>query len=91
MRSVTEGEGNLLDHSLVMYGSGLGDGNRHNHDNLPIALFGRAGGRVAPGRHVRYQSETPLANFYLSAMHMHGSQVESFGDSKGQLEHLQRS
>lgn len=91
MRSVTEGEGNLLDHSLVMYGSGLGDGNRHNHDNLPIALFGRAGGRVAPGRHVRYDSETPLANFYLSAMHMHGSQVESFGDSKGQLEHLQRS
>ncbi len=89
LQSITEGSGTLLDQSLIVYGSGIGDGNRHNHDDLPIVTFGRAGGKVAPGRHIRYPKETPLANLYLSTLDMAGASVESFGDSQGRLDHLQ--
>lgn len=91
MQSIKEGDGSLLDRSLIVYGSGLGDGNRHNHDDLPIVTFGRAAGKVKPGRHIVYPAETPLANLYLSALDFAGMPAESFGDSKGRLEHLQGS
>jgi hypothetical protein len=65
LRAVREGENTLLGQSLVVYGSGISDGDRHNHDNLPILLAGRAGG-VRPGRHVCYPAGTPLTNLYLA-------------------------
>jgi hypothetical protein len=83
-----EGEGTLLDHCMLMYGSGIGDGNRHNHDNLPIVLLGRGGGSVQPGRHLAYPRETPLTNLYRSMLERVGAPVDQFGDSTGVLEEL---
>lgn len=86
LRDTTDGEGSLLDHSLVMYGSGIGDGNRHNHDRLPILLAGRGGGRARHGRHVAYPRNTPLANLYVSMLQAAGVDVPSFGDSTGVID-----
>ncbi|MHB8900860.1 MAG: DUF1552 domain-containing protein [Thermoguttaceae bacterium] len=88
LAAVPDGDGTLLDHSLLMYGSGLADGNRHDHDNLPILLAGGACGTVRPGRHVRYTKETPLANLYLGMLHRIGGQARSFSDSTGPLDQL---
>jgi hypothetical protein len=85
MKSIREGEGTLLDHSMVVYGSGIGDGNRHNHDDLPILLAGRGCGTLAPGRHVRYPNETPLNNLWLALLDRMGVEVDSLGDSTGRL------
>lgn len=76
----------LLDESLVVYGSGIGDGNRHNHDQLPIVTFGKAGGAVRPGRHLSFPRETPLTNLYLQMLHLAGVSTEQFGDSTGALD-----
>jgi len=86
--SVPEGEGTLLDNCMLMYGSGLGDGNRHNHDNLPIALFGSGGGTIATGRHIKYKRDTPLTNLYVSMLDRVGASVETFSDSTGPLDKL---
>ncbi len=83
-----EGEGTLLDNCMVMYGSGIGDGNRHNHDNLPIVLLGRAGGAIQPGRHLEYPRDTPLTNLYRSMLQRVGAGVDQFGDSTGTLDDL---
>ncbi len=88
MKQVREGEGTLLDHSLVMIGSGIGDGNRHNHDDLPIVLAGRGGGVVTPGRHVVYPRWTRLNDLYLSMLAAAGAPTSSLGDSTGLLERL---
>ncbi|MFO0818970.1 MAG: DUF1552 domain-containing protein [Pirellulales bacterium] len=85
MRAVSEGEGTLLDHSLVLYGSGLSDGNRHRHDDLPILLAGRGGGTVTPGRHLMAPGETPLNNLFLSLLDRVGAETEQLGDSSGRL------
>jgi hypothetical protein len=85
MNAVKEGEGTLLDNSMVMFGSGISDGNRHNHDNLPILLAGRGGGSLAPGRHVRYPKNTPLCNLYVSMLDRMGVKADRFGDSSGPL------
>jgi hypothetical protein len=85
LRSIREGEQTLLDRSLFVYGSGLGDGNRHNHNNLPILLVGRAGGTIQSGRHVKLESQTPLNNLYLSLLDRMGTPVDSLGDSTGRL------
>jgi hypothetical protein len=85
LKSVKEGEGTLLDNSMVVFGSGIGDGNRHNHDELPVLLAGRGGGTLRPGRHVRYPRWTPLNNLYLSMLERVGVARTSFGDSKGKL------
>ena len=71
-----------------MYGSGLGDGNRHNHDNLPILLAGGGAGTIQPGRHLRYTKETPLTNLYLGLLDRMGVRAERFSDSTGKLEGL---
>jgi hypothetical protein len=76
-------------HSLIVYGSSISDGNRHNHDDLPIALFGRGGGSVLTGRHVRYAQETPMCNLFLSLLQKSGAPVERFGDSTGPLRYLE--
>jgi hypothetical protein len=83
-----EGEGRLLDHCLVAYGSGLSDGDAHDHHDLPLVLAGRAGGAVRPGRHVRYPERTPMANLFLSMLDMAGAPADRFGDSSGRLEGL---
>jgi hypothetical protein len=86
LQSISEGERSLLDNSMILYGSGLGDGNAHNHDNLPILLAGRGGGSIATGRHIRYEKETPLNNLYLSMLDRIESSVEVLGDSTGRVD-----
>ena len=74
---------------MLVYGSGIGDGNRHNHDELPILLLGKGGGSLKSGRHVRYAAETPLANLHLSLIDRMGvTGVDSHGDSTGRLGNL---
>jgi hypothetical protein len=88
LRSIREGDVTLLHSSMVMYGSGISDGNRHNHDDLPILLVGRGGGTIRPGRHLRYPRETPLTNLYLAVLDRIGAPQEKFADSTGRLEGL---
>ena len=88
MDSIREGDSTLLDNSLIMYGSGISDGDRHNHDELPIMLAGSGGGRVKTGRHIEYRRQTPLCNLYVWMMEQAGLEGDSFGDSTGALEQL---
>ena len=88
LRETPEGEGNLLDNSMIVYGSGLGDGNRHSHHDLPILFAGRGGGTIETGRHVHFQHETPLNNLFLSMLDRMGSEQPRFGDSTGRLKQL---
>lgn len=88
LKATKDGEGNLLDNSMILYGSGLADGNQHAHHDLPILLAGRGGGTVSPGRHVRYAKDTPLANLYLDMLDRMGVRQERFGDSTGHLSQL---
>jgi hypothetical protein len=88
LKETTEGDGNLLDHAMIAYGSAIGDGNRHNHDDLPILLAGRGGGTLRPGRHIRYEKETPLNNLWLSMLDRLGARVDRLGDGKGTLPEL---
>lgn len=87
LAGVKEADGTLLDHSMVLFGSGLGDGNRHNHDNLPILLAGR-GGSIKSGRHVRYPFNTPLTNLYRSMLSRAGATTDKYSDSTGPLDGL---
>ncbi|OYP37909.1 DUF1552 domain-containing protein [Rhodopirellula sp. MGV] len=86
LRSIPEGRSNVLDNSMIVYGSGISDGDRHNHDDLPILLAGSAGGRIKTGRHVAYKNGTPLCNLYLWMMHQMGADAAQFGDSNGVLQ-----
>lgn len=88
MKSIKEGNGTLLDNSMIVYGCGISDGDRHNHDDLPVLLAGRGGGTIKPGRHVRYPKETPMANLFVSMLDRVNVPVQGFGDSNGRLEHL---
>lgn len=88
LKSVKEGEGTLLDNCMIVYGSGIEDGNSHAHHNLPVLLAGRAGGAFKTGRHIRYAKDTPMANLYLSMLDRAGVHVERFGDSTGRLGQL---
>jgi hypothetical protein len=88
MRSIREGDGTLLDHSMLIYGCSICDGNRHNHDNLPVLLAGRANGTLKPGRHVIYPRNTPMANLFLELLDRVGIKEERFGDSTGRLPDL---
>ena len=85
MKSIREGERNLLDNSMVVYGSGISDGNRHNHDNLPILLAGSGGGTIDTGRHLRYDLETPVCNLFMSMLDRMGVDAPFIGDSTGRL------
>ena len=88
LQSIREGDGNLLDNCMLVYGSGIGDGNRHNHDDLPILVAGKGGGPLRTGRHIRYSSETPLTNLYVAMLDLMGAPAKSFGDSTGPLAEL---
>jgi hypothetical protein len=86
LRSIKEGDGTLLDNSMIVYGSGLSNGNEHLCENLPILLFGKGGGTITPGRHIKMAAETPLNNLYRSMLARMGVPVEKVGDSTGTLE-----
>ncbi len=88
LKATPDGDGTLLDHSMIVYGSALADGNAHQHNNLPTVLAGRGNGSLHPGRHVRYADETPMANLYMSMLDRMGVPVEQIGDSTGRLEGL---
>ncbi|NBO91946.1 MAG: DUF1552 domain-containing protein [Planctomycetia bacterium] len=85
LKSVKEGDKSLLDSSMIAYGSGNSDGNRHNHDNLPILLLGKGGGSLKTGRHIRYAQNTPVANLWIEMMERMTVKVDRFGDSNGRL------
>ena len=88
LAAVEDGDGRLLDNSMVVYGSGIGDGNRHTHHDLPVLLAGGGGGTLHPGRHVRYATETPMNNLYLSLLGRLDIRTETLGDGTGTLKHL---
>jgi hypothetical protein len=85
LKSIPEGDGTLLDHCMVAYGSGNSDGNRHNHDDLPVLLAGHGCGTLKPGRHIRYPNETPLNNLWVSLLDRIQIHLPSLGDSTGKL------
>jgi hypothetical protein len=85
LSKIPDGEGSLLDHSLVLYGSGMSDGNSHNHDPLPIVLAGRAGGAIQGNRHIRQKELTPMSNLLLAILGKLGCPEEHFGDSNAVL------
>ncbi|MFN6205012.1 MAG: DUF1552 domain-containing protein [Planctomycetota bacterium] len=75
----------LLDRTLIVYGSGISDGNAHNHDDLPILLLGGKGLGIQTGRHLKFRKETPLANLHLSVARLAGAELDQFGDGTGDL------
>lgn len=88
LKSSKEGDGSLLDNSMIVYGAGLSDGNRHLHEDLPTLIAGRAGNHFKPGRRIVYRRETPMCNLFLTMMDRMGVHTEEFGDSTGPLDGL---
>jgi hypothetical protein len=88
LKATKDGDGTLLDHSLVLYGSGMGNPNIHDHVNLPIVVAGGAAGKVKGGRHLRYAEPTPLANLHLTLLERVGVRMDAFADSKGKVDEL---
>lgn len=88
LKSTPDGDGNLLDHSLILYGSSISDGNAHTHHDLPIVLAGGGAGQVKGGRHIKYPKDTPLNNLLLSMLDKAGVTAEKLGDSTGELPRL---
>lgn len=88
LKATPDGDGNLLDHSLILYGSGMSNSNVHNHSPLPVLLAGGAAGQLKGGRHLKYPENTPMSNLLLSILHKAGIDQESQGDSTGPLTEL---
>jgi len=86
LKSTPDGDGSLLDHTLTIYGAGMGDSQLHSPVDLPLILVGGAGGKMKGGRHLKYPQETPLANMHLSLLDKFGAPIEHIGDSSGRLE-----
>jgi len=86
--AIPDGDGSLLDHSMIVYGSGIADGNRHTHHDLPILVAGSGGGRLRTGKHAQFPSYTPLTNLYLTLLDSMGVRTDVLGDSSGHLNHL---
>ena len=86
LKSTPDGDGNLLDHSLFLYGSGMSNGNQHTHDNLPILVAGGAAGRLKGGRHIRLDNYTPLSNLMISILDKAGVPTDRFGESWGTVD-----
>jgi len=83
-----DGDGTLLDHSLILYGSSISDGNAHTHHDLPLVLAGGAGCQIKGGRHIRFPEETPMNNLLLTMLDKAGVPTESLGDGTGKLKQL---
>jgi hypothetical protein len=89
LQATKDGEGSLLDHSMILYGSSICDGNAHTHHDLPLVLAGGGAGKVKGGRHLRFPKETPMNNLLLTMLDKAGLQApEKLGDSTGRMEHL---
>ncbi len=86
LKSTPDGDGNLLDHSMVLYGSSMSNGNQHDHDPLPVVLAGGGSGQLNGGRHMTYAPHTPMSNLLLSMLDKLGIQADKHGDSTGKLE-----
>jgi hypothetical protein len=91
MKATKEGDGSLLDNSMIVYGAGLSDGNRHLHEDLPTLVAGRGGSYFKPGQRIVYRKETPMCNLFLTMMDRMGVPTEHFGDSTGALDGLNLS
>ncbi|HMJ91334.1 MAG TPA: DUF1552 domain-containing protein, partial [Candidatus Acidoferrum sp.] len=85
LRSIREGEGTLLDNSMIVLGAGMHDGNRHDPHNLPLVLAGRGGGTISTGRNLVYEKNSPLCNLWNSMLTRVGAPMERFADSTGEL------
>src|SRR5262245_59859452 len=85
LKTTPDGDGNLLDHSIVLYGSAMGDGNQHNHDPLPVVLVGGASGKLKGGRHIRNTPKTTMSNLLLAVLDKMEIRQEKFGDSTGMM------
>ncbi len=85
LKATPDGDGNLLDHSIILYGSGIADGNNHDHAPLPMALIGGGSGRLQGDRHIRVADGTPLANLHAAVLNKLGVETQKFGDSNGIL------
>ena len=88
LKATPDGDGSLLDHSMYMYGSGMGNPSAHDHINLPILVAGGGADKLKGGRHIRYEESTPLANLHLTLLEKAGVRMDSFADSKGKVEEL---
>ena len=86
LAATPDGDGTLLDHSMILYGSSMSNGNQHDHGPLPLVLLGRASGQLAGNRHIMAPPQTPMSNLLLSMMDKVGVHQDSFGDSTGKLE-----
>ena len=85
LKATPDGDGTLLDHSLVLYGSGMSDGNSHNHTDLPVLVAGGASGKLKGGRHIQNPKDTPMANLLLSLLETLQVPTDHFGDSSGRV------
>jgi hypothetical protein len=85
LRDTPDGDGSLLDHSLIMYGGGMGNGNLHRHTDLPCVLAGKLGGKFTTGKHLSYPENTPMANLLVTILDKAGVPIEKIGDSTGPL------
>lgn len=88
LKSIKEGDSSLLDNCMIIYGAGLADGNRHNHEDLPTLMVGRGGNYIKPGRRIVYRRETPMSNLFVTMMDRMGVPVDYFGDSTGRIDGL---
>jgi hypothetical protein len=89
MKATKDGDGTLLDHSMVLYGSSICDGNAHTHHDLPLLIAGSANGKIKGGRHIRYTKETPMNNLLATMLDLGGVPgVEKFGDGTGKVQNL---
>jgi hypothetical protein len=87
LKAIPEGSGTLLDNLMLVYGSGISDGDRHNHDDLPILVCGKGGGTIKSGRHLKFEPQ-PLNNLFLSMLDRMGAPIDRLGDSTGRLAKL---
>jgi hypothetical protein len=88
LKATPDGNGSLLDHSIYLYGSGMGNPNLHDHVNLPILVAGGAAGNHQGGRHIRYTEPAPLANLHLTLLEKAGVHLDAFADSRGLVKEL---
>jgi len=88
LKATPDGDGSLLDHTVYLYGSGMGNPSLHDHENLPILVAGGAASGLKGGRHIKYETGTPLANLHVTLLDRVGVRLDSFGDSSGKIEDL---
>jgi len=86
LQATQDGDGSLLDQSMILYGGGMGDGNLHRHSNLPCLMAGKLGGQFETGRHLAYPMDTPMSNLLLTILKKSGVEIDKIGDSTSPLE-----